>query len=42
MITPRGCPGIRPRIWALFFLAGLASWAVLAGLAWLVAGWLAS
>jgi len=42
MITPRGCPGIRPRTWALLFLAGLASWAVLAGLAWLVAGWLAS
>jgi hypothetical protein len=42
MTAPRGCPGIRPRTWVLLFLAGLAVWTVLAGLTWLVVGWLAS
>ena len=42
MTAHRGCPGIRPRTWVLLFLASFASWTVLAGLAWLVAGWLAS
>jgi len=39
MTAPRGCPGIRLRIWVLLFLAGLAVWTVFAGLTWLVVGW---
>ena len=42
MTAPHGCPGIRPRIWALLFLVGLAAWVVVGVLAWLVVGWLAS
>jgi hypothetical protein len=40
--APRRCPGIRPGTWALLILAGFVSWTVLAGLTWLVVGWLAS
>ena len=39
MTAPRGWPGIRPRIWALLFLVGLAVWVVVGVLAWLVVGW---
>lgn len=42
MTAPRGCPGIRPRIWALLILAGLTLWTVIAGIAGLLVGWLTS
>jgi len=37
--APRVYLGIRIHTWAALFLASLALWAVLAGLAWLTVGW---
>ena len=42
MSVLRVCPGIRPRTWAVLFLAGLGVWTVLAAMVWLLIGWLAS
>jgi len=40
MTASRDWPSIRT--WVALILAGLALWTVLAGLTWLVVGWLAS